>query len=151
MGRESSISNKILDELFETVEVIGIEMTIKTLQEAKMGSLLKQDINVDFILGSVSEATGVPKQKILYGNDRSDEKKIAVAVSVYLIKNEFSYSFTDLKKIFNKDQSALCRYYELVTNLAKKPRTEFEKRMESVLKQTNLYITEKKLKDGDKV
>ena len=68
LTRSGSISNQILDELFETVEVIGIEKTIKTLQEAKMGSLLKQDVNIDFILNAISELSGVPKQKILYGN-----------------------------------------------------------------------------------
>jgi len=151
LARTGSISNQILDELFEAVEVIGIEKTIKTLQEAKMGSLLKQDVNIDFILNAISELSGVAKQKILYGNDRSDDKKIAVAVSVFVIKNEFNYSFTDLKRIFNKDQSALCRYYEIVQNLSKKPKTDFEKKLDGVLKQMNLLLTEKKLSDGNKI
>lgn len=149
--KEPSISNKILDELFETVEVIGIERTIKTLQEAKMGSLLKQDVNIDFILNMVSEITSVPKQKILYGNDRSDDKKLAVAVSVYLIKNEFEYSFSDLKKIFNKDQSALCRYYEIVNNISKKPKTDFDKKLDTVLKRMQLLLTEKKLNNAEQI
>jgi chromosomal replication initiation ATPase DnaA len=147
-NKTASVSNKILDELFETVEVIGIEQTIKTLQEAKMGSLLKQDVNIDFILNMVSELTAVPKQKILYGNDRSDDKKMAIAVSVFLIKNEFEYSFSELKKIFNKDQSALCRYYDIVQNMSKKPKTDFDKKLDSILKQMNLLLTEKKLNNG---
>lgn len=151
LRREQSISNLILDELFETVELIGIERTIKTLQDAKMSSLLKQDVNIDFIISAISEISGVPKQKILYGNDRSDDKKMAVALSVFIIKNEFNYSFTDLKKIFNKDQSALCRYYDLVENLSKKPKTEFEKKLDGTLKQINLLLTEKKLKNAEQI
>lgn len=151
LTKGNSISNQILDELFEAVEVIGIEKTIKTLQEAKLGSLLKQDVNIEFILNAISEFSGVSKQKILYGNDRSDDKKIAVAVSVFIIKNEFNYSFTDLKRIFNKDQSALCRYYEIAQNISKKPKTEFEKKLENVLKQMKLLLTEKKLSNGDKI
>lgn len=151
LKRESSISNQILDELFETVEVIGIERTIKTLQEAKMSSLLKQDVNIEFILNAVSELTAVPKQKILYGNDRSDDKKIAVAVCVFLIKNEFEYSYSELKKIFNKDQSALCRYYEIIQSVSKKPKTEFEKKIDSVLKQMQLLLTEKKINNAQQI
>jgi len=92
--------------------------------------------------------TAVPKQKILYGNDRSDDKKIAIAISVFLIKNEFNYSYSELKKVFNKDQSALCRYYEVVQSVSKKPKTDFEKKIDHTLKQMQLLLTEKKINNA---
>ena len=46
MKLNGSISNKIFDELMTTVEVIGIDRTIKTLQDAKANSLILDDLNI---------------------------------------------------------------------------------------------------------
>ena len=44
-----SVSSSIFDELLSTVEVIGIERTIKSLQDAKSTSLVLEDLNIEFI------------------------------------------------------------------------------------------------------
>lgn len=148
MKISGSISNKIFDELMTTVEVIGIERTIKTLQDAKSNSLLLEDLNIEFIIKCVTDVTKVSKERILSGNDRNDDRKIATALCVYLIKKEFYYSYGDISKIFNKDESSLSRYNSLVENLPEKPKSELDKNISSYLKKINLLITEKKLKNA---
>jgi len=148
MKLKGSISNQIFDELMTTVEVIGIDRTIKTLQEAKANSLILEDLNIEFILSCVNQVTGVSKDRILNGNDRNDERKIAIALCVYFIRKEFFYSYGDMSKIFNKDESSLSRYNSLIENRAEKPKTEFDKNIENYYKKINLLITEKKLKNG---
>jgi uncharacterized protein YydD (DUF2326 family) len=148
MKLNGSISNQIFDELMTTVEVIGIDRTIKTLQEAKANSLILEDLNIEFILSCVKQVTGVSKDRILNGNDRNDERKIAIALCVYFIRKEFFYSYGDMSKIFNKDESSLSRYNSIVENKTDKPKTEFDKNIESYYKKINLLITEKKLKNG---
>ena len=148
MKINGSISNQIFDELMTTVEVIGIDRTIKTLQEAKANSLILEDLNIEFILSCVKQVTGVSKDRILNGNDRNDERKIAIALCVYFIRKEFFYSYGDMSKIFNKDESSLSRYNSIVENKTDKPKTEFDKNIESYYKKINLLITEKKLKNG---
>jgi hypothetical protein len=140
------ISSQILDELLSAVEVIGVSETIKKLREAKSNSLLLSDLNIDFILTSVSELTGVTKDRILNGSDRNDERKLALALSVYFIKNEFYYSYAEIKKIFNKDESALSRYNALIERNPTTPKTELEKKISELFKKINLLIIEKKLK-----
>ena len=107
MKLTGSISNQIFDELITTLEVIGIDRTIKTLQDAKANSLILEDLNIEFILSCVNQVTGVSKERILNGNDRNDERKIAIALCVYFIKKEFFYSYGDMSKIFKKDESSL--------------------------------------------
>lgn len=148
MKINGSISNKIFDELMTTVEVIGIERTIKTLQEAKSKSLLLEDLNIEFILKCVSQVTNVSKDRILSGSDRNDERKIATALSVYFIKKEFFYSYSEISKIFNKDESSLSRYNSLIENIPNKPKADLDKLMDDYLKKINLLITEKKLKNA---
>lgn len=148
MENKLSISTKILDELLTTVEIIGVDRTIKTLKEAKTSSLLLDDLNIDFIINSVAEVTGTSRDRILYGSDRNDERKFAISLCVFFIRNEFSYTFSEMKSIFNKTESALCRYYTIVENLPKQPKTDFDKKLTDYNKKLKLIITEKKLKNG---
>jgi hypothetical protein len=148
MKKELSISNLIFDELLTTVEIIGLDKTIKTLQDAKAQSLISKDLNIDFIINIVCDVTNFRKDRLMIGNERSDEKKIAMSLAVYFLKQTLLYSYTDMKKIFNKDESALYRYYQMVEQRPKKAKTEFDKNLELNYKKINLIITEKKLKDA---
>jgi hypothetical protein len=146
MKHLTSISTNIFDELIVTVERIGVEKTIKSLQEARSNILILSDVNVENIINGVTEITGVQKERILHGTDRSDERKIALSLCVFFIKNEFGYSYSDLKKIFNKDESALYRYYQTIDNLPVKPKTDFDKKLSECSKKLELLITREKLK-----
>lgn len=146
MKSSASISTNIFDELIVTVERIGVEKTIKTLQEARSNILILSDVNVENIINAVTELTGVQKERILHGTDRSDERKMALSLCVYFIKSEFGYSYSDLKKIFNKDEAALYRYHQAVEKLPVKPKTDFEKKLSEFSKKIELLITREKIK-----
>mgnify|MGYP003332604521 CR=1 FL=1 len=140
-----SISTLVFDELLTTLEVIGVDNTIKTLKEAKTKSIL-QNYDVDFVVNSISSMTGVESERILCGIDRSDERKMALALCVYYIKNECGYTYNDLKRIFGKDESALWRYYSIVEHIPEKPKTEFDKKLSGYVKKMKLLITQRKIK-----
>ena len=146
MKNNLSVSSQVFDELLTVLEMIGIENTIKTLQDAKSNSLILSDLDVEFIINSVCEVTGTSKDTILYGNDRTDERKIAISLCVYFVKKELDYSFNTLKKIFRKDKSALSRYNTIIEKIPKVPRTEFDKKLSTYQKKINTLITEKKIK-----
>jgi len=148
MKNQVSISNAIFDELLTTVEIIGLDKTIRTLQDAKANSLISKNIDIDNIINIVCEITNYRKDKLLIGNERSDDKKIAMALVVYFLKEILLYSYADIKKILNKDESALYRYYRMVHERPKKPKTDFDKNLELNYKKVNLIITEKKLKNA---
>jgi hypothetical protein len=148
MKLSSSISNLIFDELFSTIESIGCDKVIKTLQDAKLNSLEVNDLDIDFVITSVSNVASISKERIIYGKERTDERKMALALCVYFIKNEFFYSYGEMKKIFNKDESALSRYNSIVDNRTEKPKTSFDKTLDTYFKKINLLITEKKINNG---
>ena len=138
---------EILSELFKTIEILGINGTIETLKDAKNKKQLVDDIDIDFVLDAVSQTTGLNKDRILYGNDRSDERKIALCLSVYFIKNNFHYSYSEIKKIFKKDSSVLSRYNSYVKNLPKNPKTNFDKTIDKFCKEINYLINKRNLKN----
>jgi hypothetical protein len=73
---------------------------------------------------------------------------MALGLCIYFIKKEFFYSYSDLKKIFNKDESVLSRYNSLVEDIPKNPKIGLHKKLDDYYKKINLLITEKKLKNG---
>lgn len=148
MKNQLSISNTIFDELLTTVEIIGLDKTIRTLQDAKAQSLISKNLDIDNILNIVCEITNFRKDRLLIGNERTDEKKIAMSLAVYFLKETLLFSYADLKKLFNKDESALYRYYQMVNERPKKPKSEFDKNLELNYKKVNLIITEKKIKNA---
>lgn len=151
MNVQPSIYGKIMDEVITTVESIGIDRTCQILQEAKAKSLILNDTNVDFFLDITCSEVGITKDVLLYGNERNDDRKIALSLSIYFIKEELKYSYKQLKRIFNKDESALHRYYKITKHKALKPKTDFEKNLEINFKKINNLITEKKQKQDGKV
>jgi hypothetical protein len=146
MSNTASISTSIFDELIVTIESIGVEKTKRTLQEARTRGLILSNTSIDNIINVIVEITGVDKERILSGTDKGDERKMAVALSIYYIKVEFKYSYSDLKKIFNKDEGALCRYNKFVEKLPTKPKTDFDKKLTEYCKKVELLLTREKIK-----
>ena len=106
------------------------------------------DMNIDFIITSVSSITNVQKDRILNGADRNDDRKIAISLCVYFIKTEFSYTYSEIKNIFNKGESALSRYNTLIEKSPKNPKTQLDKKISEYIKKINLLIQQKKLTNG---
>jgi hypothetical protein len=147
MSGTKTLTNNIFDELLYTVESIGVENTIKRLKEARTQKLITEDVNIDFILSAVIEVTGVSKERIIQGKDRTDERKGAIGLFVYFLKKEFNfYSYADLRKILDKDESALYRYYKMIHTLPTKPKNDFDTTLREYVKRIELLITEKKYK-----
>lgn len=141
-----SISNNIFDELLITVETIGVDKSIRALQEARSKILILENSSIDSIITYVSQITGVLKERIFHGTDRNDERKMAIALCVYFIKNQYEYSYSDLRKIMGKDESALFRYHKMIENIPEVPKTEFEKKLKEYYKKIEIYIITEKMK-----
>lgn len=137
----------LFEELLSCIEVIGVEDTIKTLQDAKSRSLIKSDLTIDFIINIVADVTSLSRDRIINGKDKNDERKMALALCVHFLKNEFNYSYKDLSPLLKKDTSALSKYNSYVKKLPSESKTNFDKKLESYIKKIKLKIAEKKLND----
>jgi hypothetical protein len=140
------ISSHVLDDIINSVELINerVEITLKQLRDARLYSNIED--YVDFILESVSTVCSIDKKRIISGTDRTDDRKIAVALCIYFIKNECNYSFSYIKNIFNKDFSVLSRYNTMVLKMPKNPKSEFDKKLNNNYKKINEILLEKKNK-----
>lgn len=140
------VSHILHDELLQAIEVLGIDKTIKALKEAKSNTLLEKDNKIDYILDTVAEVTGVTKDRILNGSDRTDERKIAVALCVFFVKSKLVYSYAEIKKIFNKHESALSRYHSMIEKIPENIRTDFDKKLLECYNKVKIKFPEKNSK-----
>ena len=138
----SGITSHIFDELIVTVESIGVDKTIKSLQQART-NIFVSDNSVDTIINLVVDITGIKKERILTGKDKSEERKMATALCIYYLKQELQYSYAELKKIFQKDESAIYRYHQIVLSIPKNPKTEFDKKLNDYIKKIEQLIIRK--------
>ena len=145
MGNNSLQNINVFDEMLRTVETIGVDKTVKALQKARSTELILEDLSVENILKLIAEITNVPVKRILNGTDRTDDRKMAVALAVFHIKEERNYSLNDLISIFGKERSGLSRYYNLVRNKPSKPKSEFDKKLNEYDKKIQVLLKEKKL------
>jgi len=136
----------LLSEVFRSVEIMGVQSTVKCLQDARFNSMTLNDKRIEYILKEVSVETGVKIERIINGTDKTDERKIAVALCVFFIKRELHHSYSDMKKILKKDEAALSRYFTMVKNVdLENPRGYFDEALSLKIKKLNLVITERKI------
>lgn len=135
----SGISSNIFDELIVTVESIGVDKTIKSLQQARTNIFIS-DNSADKIINIIVDVTGVKKERLLFGKDKSEERKMATALCIYYLKQELQHSYASLKKIFQKDESAIYRYHQIILNIPKNPKTEFDKKLNDYIKKIEPLI-----------
>ena len=132
---------KMIEELFLTVESIGVNTTTKILKEAR-GSVVEDD-KVKKLLNIVSSETNVAVDRILSGTDRTDDRKIALSLCIYFIRIYCDLSFSQLKKVFMKDISALHKYFSITeSSLKNTPKTDFEKKLLNHYKMININLLE---------
>jgi len=144
------LSSEIMGEVFITIDCVGIDGLINSLKETQKFSIILNNTEVEFILQCVSNVCGVRRDLILNGTERTDDRKIALCLAMYFMKEYTSIkSFEDLKKIFKKNVSLIHRNIKLVNNMPTKPKTDFDKKMDSHYKTIEKLIKEKKVKNGN--
>ena len=138
---EKDISIHVFSELLKTVELLKIDGTIKCLQDARLSVIKSANVESDFFINKVSEITGTPVDVIMNGRDKTDERKIALSLCVFYIKEAYSCSLSDLSKVFNKDKAALSRYYNNAASVnIKRPKGDFNEKMAKYMTSLNLIF-----------
>ncbi len=146
MAKKTIEHSDVINEVFRNVDIMGIEDTVKVLRKARSEFLTLQDRGIEGILKVIIEYTGVTLERLIHGTDKTDERKIAIALSVYFIKTDLGYPYADIKKIMKKDEAALSRYFGLIKSLnPNNLRGDFDKTLYKSYQELNILFTEQKL------
>ena len=140
-------SKELLNVVFKCVEEIGLEDTLLAIEKGKKIIVNEKHINsIDYkvanILQKISEVTTIPIQTIIQGSEKTDERKIAVSLSVYFIKEFCDLSLRELKLVLRKDPSSLSRYFRFAMKIIKKNnhKTDLEKKFMNLYNQMQVQL-----------
>ena len=111
-------SVKLFNEIFRCTEVFGLDKTIEILYNARAEALRLEDENTIAVLSIVCRAFGLTINEILSGRGRKNDRVMAIGLCVYFLRNEFSYTPTDIASALRRDRSVCWRYCKKVEGLS---------------------------------
>lgn len=112
-------NSNLIDELFRTVEAIGVDNTLKTLRQAQFQEVKFDDKRVEAVVTLVSKKTSVPAYEILFGVGRKNERKYAIGFCAFYLHSPsfFNIDMEIVTDFLKKDQNLLYKYSKLVQKL----------------------------------
>jgi hypothetical protein len=135
----------LVNELFKSVEALGINATTDALRVARNSTLTLQDKRVEFVLKMTAEQYMQPVDEIINSRNKSVKRMLAMKFSIFYLHESFGFSFSNLKLIFKRDKSLLCRSVKEIKGMVSENPV-----IEKVKNKFDLLITDFKLKNESK-
>lgn len=133
----------LLDELFNTVEVLGVEETSNLLIKSRTQKLTLQDERISFIFSTVSSIFKISIEQILNSTDKSTKRIHAFKFIVFYLRESFYMSFPEIGKVLNKSTSYVFKKHKELKELKKNKKDTLQPKFEKL----DLIITEYQLKN----
>lgn len=103
------MENKLIDELYQSVKALGVDMVTDVLKKARSENLSINDPNIDFVVNAVTSKFRITTEEMIFSQNKSNKRQLAIAFCVFYLHNSFGYNFSDLKLIFKRHKSQLSR------------------------------------------
>jgi hypothetical protein len=111
-----NISTQLIEELLRSIDEIGIEKTIGTLQIARQ-SKDTSEVLKEFIIISTCKEFGINKKELLVGKKYTAQRKNAIGVASILLKQHCNISQSKIAIILRKDNSNISKYIKKYNRL----------------------------------
>lgn len=135
-------SSSLIDQLFRTVETIGIERTDQILQEAQFKGIVYTNKDVEFVVKTIAKGFQIPEHEIYFGIGRKNDRKWAIGFCVHYLTVVFEYETDDVADFINKEFSLCHKYSKLVDEI--NPKHYVEARYAELKTRFDLQITKPK-------
>lgn len=103
------MENKLIDELYQSVKALGVDIVTDVLKKARSENLSINDPNIDFVVNAVTNKFSITTEEMIFSQNKSNKRQLAIAFCVFYLHNHFGYKFSDLKLIFKRHKSQLSR------------------------------------------
>lgn len=133
----------LIDQLFRTVEEIGIPNTMSILKNAQFDKIEFDDSKVEKVVRRVAEHFNIPIYEIIFGNGRLNDRKYAIGFSAYYLRHCHDYSMEEVSQLLKKEVTLCHKYCKLILQLNDKFRSD-EKYKEIKKKLDPLFPKSKK-------
>jgi len=114
----------LIKELQQTLSVVGVESTIKSLQHARSRMNFNDDEVVAKIIKTVCDEFKITFTELLNNYNKGWEKKYAIGFICYYSCKVRSYKLKELATIFKKTPSLLSKNIKLIKNIRANHKSE---------------------------
>jgi hypothetical protein len=114
----------LIKELQQTISVVGVDSTIKSLQHARSRMDFKDDEVVEKIIQTVCDEFKITFTELLNNYNKGWEKKYAIGFICYYSCKVRSYKLKELASIFKKTPSLLSKNVKLIKNIRANHKSE---------------------------
>jgi hypothetical protein len=136
-------NSSLIDELFNTVEVLGVKATSEMLVKSRNQKLTLQDERIDFIFNTVGAIYKIAPEDIIHSTDKSTKRIHAFKFIVYYLREAFYLSFPEISIIMYKSTSYVFKKHKEMKELKKNKKDILQNKFEKL----DLLITEYQLKN----
>lgn len=112
-----SPSSSLIDQLFRTVETLGVERTDTILKEAQFQGIVFPNKDVEFVITTVASAFEIPVHEIYYGAGRKNDRKWAIGFCIHYLNTQYDYSLEQIAHFINKDVSSCHKYGKMICSI----------------------------------
>jgi hypothetical protein len=133
-------TEKLINELQHTISIVGVDVTIKSLQHARTRMDFKDDEVVNKIIQLVCDDFKITFTELLNNYNKGWEKKYAIGFICYYSHKLRAYKLKDLAPIFKKTNSLLSKNMKLIKNLS--PNIKSEKEIYNKKQNFDKYLNE---------
>jgi hypothetical protein len=134
----------LIEELLNTIELLGVEATSKVLIKSRNQMLTLQDERIDFIFHAVGSIYKINPEDIVNSTDKSTKRIYAFKFIVYYLREAFYLSFPEIALILKKSTSYVFKKHKEMKELKKNKR---DTTLQSKFEKLDLLITEYQLKN----
>lgn len=137
-------SQRLINELLNTIDRIGIKETIQALRR-KQNDIENNIPELQIhIIDCCCNQFGIQENKLLYGRDKSEARYNAIGVSAYFLNKHLGLTQTKISLLLKKDISTISRHIKRLHNLNMK--YENERQLDLIIKDLDKKIKEFKTK-----
>lgn len=107
----------LINQLFRTVEVLGLEKTHTVLVEAMTEKVVFTDKKVEYVVTTICGHFNVPVAEVIYGNGRKNDRKYVIAFCSYYLFEIYKYDIEAVSANLKKDVTLCHKYKKMIRTL----------------------------------
>lgn len=124
MSNQEEKTAMLITELHQTISVVGVERTIKTLQVARTKTASLNDEQMQKIIQTVCDKFNITFVDLLNNYNSGWEKKYAMGFICYYAITVFNYKGREMSNIFKKTEGLVSKHLKIIKQLRSNHKSE---------------------------
>lgn len=111
---------KLIGSVLRAINIVGVAATKKHVEKLFVENIRFDDIRVERVVCAVATEFNITTYEVIFGTQRSNERRLAVGFCAYYLINSFGYDVKVVKDKLKKEKTVIYRMVGMVKKLNSK-------------------------------